>query len=66
MPSKDYLPKTDGNIVPWTENFVQVASANAAALFTYSGKLEFSIPLYNPIVVPIINNLSLTVKFEKV
>ena len=32
MPSKDYLPKTDGNIVPWTENFVQVASANAAAL----------------------------------
>ena len=32
MPAKDYIPSKEGDIVPWTENFVQVASANAAAL----------------------------------
>ena len=32
MPAKDYIPTKEGDIVPWTENFVQVASANAAAL----------------------------------
>ena len=32
MASKGYFPAKDGDVVPWTENFVQVASANAAAL----------------------------------
>ena len=32
MPAKDYIPSKEGDIVPWTENFVQVASTNAAAL----------------------------------
>ena len=32
MPSKDYIPKKEGEVVPWIENFVQVATANAAAL----------------------------------
>ena len=32
MISKDYFPKKEGEIVPWIENFVQVATANAAAL----------------------------------
>ena len=32
MPSKDYFPSKEGEIVPWIENFVQVANANAAAL----------------------------------
>ena len=32
MPSKDYFPSKEGDIVPWIENFVQVANANAAAL----------------------------------
>ena len=32
MPSKDYFPSKEGDIVPWIENFVQVATANAAAL----------------------------------
>lgn len=31
MPSKDYIPK-EGEVVPWIEDFVQVASANAATL----------------------------------
>ena len=32
MISKDYFPKKEGEVVPWIENFVQVATANAAAL----------------------------------
>ena len=32
MASKDYFPKKDADVAPWTENFVQVATANAAAL----------------------------------
>ena len=32
MPSKDYIPKKEGEVVPWIENFVQVATANATAL----------------------------------
>ena len=32
MPSKDYFPSKEGEVVPWIENFVQVATANAAAL----------------------------------
>lgn len=32
MPAKDYIPSKEGDIVPWTENFVQVATTNAAAL----------------------------------
>ena len=32
MPASDYIPRKEGDIVPWTENFVQVATANAAAL----------------------------------
>ena len=32
MPSKDYIPTKEGEVVPWIENFVQVATANAAAL----------------------------------
>ena len=32
MISKDYFPSKEGEIVPWIENFVQVANANAAAL----------------------------------
>lgn len=26
MPAKDYIPTKEGDIVPWTVNFVQVAS----------------------------------------
>ena len=32
MASKNYLPSKEGEIVPWIENFVQVANVNAAAL----------------------------------
>ena len=32
MPASDYIPRKEGDIVPWTENFVQVATTNAAAL----------------------------------
>ena len=32
MPGKDFIPSKEGDIVPWTENFVQVATNNAAAL----------------------------------
>ena len=32
MASRDYIPKKEGEVVPWIENFVQVATANAAAL----------------------------------
>ena len=32
MISKDYFPKKEGEVVPWIENFVQVATANATAL----------------------------------
>ena len=32
MGYKDYFPSKEGEIVPWIENFVQVATANAAAL----------------------------------
>lgn len=32
MASRDYFPSKEGEIVPWIENFVQVANANAAAL----------------------------------
>ena len=32
MPSKDYIPTKEGEVVPWIENFVQVATANATAL----------------------------------
>ena len=32
MASRDYLPSKEGDITPWTENFVSVANANLAAL----------------------------------
>ena len=32
MTNRDYFPKKEGEVVPWIENFVQVASANAATL----------------------------------
>ena len=32
MGYKDYFPTKEGEVVPWIENFVQVATANAAAL----------------------------------
>ena len=32
MTNRDYFPKKEGEVVPWIENFVQVANANAAAL----------------------------------
>ena len=32
MGYKDYFPSKEGEVVPWIENFVQVATANAAAL----------------------------------
>ena len=32
MASRDYIPTKEGEVVPWIENFVQVATANAAAL----------------------------------
>lgn len=32
MGYKDYFPSKEGEVVPWIENFVQVANANAAAL----------------------------------
>ncbi|MBK7986452.1 MAG: hypothetical protein IPK11_05960 [Ignavibacteria bacterium] len=30
MPAKDYFPSKEGDIVPWTENFISVANANLA------------------------------------
>ena len=32
MTNRDYFPKKEGEVVPWIENFVQVATANATAL----------------------------------
>ena len=32
MGAKSYIPTKEGEVVPWIENFVQVATANAAAL----------------------------------
>ena len=32
MASRDYFPSNEGEVVPWIENFVQVATTNAAAL----------------------------------
>lgn len=32
MASKDYIPSKEGDIVPWTENFIAVANANLATL----------------------------------
>ena len=32
MTNRDYFPKKEGEVVPWIENFVQVATANAAAI----------------------------------
>ena len=32
MASKGYFPSKDAEVIPWVENFVQVATANAAAL----------------------------------
>ena len=32
MTNRDYFHKKEGEVVPWIENFVQVATANAAAL----------------------------------
>jgi hypothetical protein len=32
MPAKDYIPSKEGDIVPWTENFISVANANLATL----------------------------------
>ena len=32
MASRDYIPTKEGEVVPWIENFVQVATANATAL----------------------------------
>ena len=32
MTNRDYFPKKEGEVVPWIENFVQVATAKAAAL----------------------------------
>ena len=31
MASKGYFPSKDAEVIPWVENFVQVATANAAA-----------------------------------
>ena len=57
MASKGYFPSKDAEVIPWVENFVQVATANAAALglgtaditalktknADYSGKLNASL-----------------------
>jgi len=32
MASKDYIPKKEGDIIPWTENFIAVANANLPVL----------------------------------
>ena len=32
MPAKDYIPLKEGDIVPWTENFIAVANANLPTL----------------------------------
>ena len=32
MSSSDYMPTKDGDLVPWTENFITVANANIGAL----------------------------------
>lgn len=32
MPVKDYIPSKEGDLVPWTENFIAVANTNLATL----------------------------------
>lgn len=32
MASKDYIPRKEGDIVPWTENFIAVANASLTTL----------------------------------
>lgn len=32
MSSTDFLPKKDGDLVPWTDNFIQVATANIGVI----------------------------------
>lgn len=32
MPSRDYIPSKEGDLIPWTENFIAVANANLATL----------------------------------
>ena len=39
MPTADYVPQKDGDLVPWTENFIAVANANLPALGLIAGDI---------------------------
>ena len=39
MANPDYLPNKDGDLVPWTENFIAVANANLPALGLIAGDI---------------------------
>ena len=32
MPTSDFLPSQDANLIPWTENFIAVANVNLAMI----------------------------------
>jgi hypothetical protein len=39
MASGDYIPKKDGDLVPWMENFIAVANANLVALGLFTSDI---------------------------
>jgi len=39
MPATDYMPQKEGELVPWTENFISVANANLATLGLIAGDI---------------------------
>jgi hypothetical protein len=39
MPAKDYIPLKDGDLVPWSENFIAVANANLVTLGLAAGDI---------------------------
>lgn len=39
MINRDFIPKKEGDLVPWTENFINVANANLATLGLIAGDI---------------------------
>ncbi|MBM2815758.1 MAG: hypothetical protein HW421_2520, partial [Ignavibacteria bacterium] len=39
MAASDFMPQKDGDLVPWSENFITVANANLAALGLNAGDI---------------------------
>ncbi|MCX6154874.1 MAG: hypothetical protein NT007_12020 [Candidatus Kapabacteria bacterium] len=39
MPTTDFLPSRDGDLVPWTENFITIATANLTVLGLVTGDM---------------------------